>query len=260
MSTHRFGEFGRNVSRRVAIVTGGGSGLGQAICQRLSSQGRPVGVLDVDGDAAEREAASLRASGGEAIAVAADVADRKAIDGAFQRVRTALGPITILVTSAAVSGFVAFEDLNREDWSRSLAINLTGTFDCIQAAIGDMVASRWGRIVTISSSAGQTGSLRQAHYSASKGGVIALTKTVALEYASRGITANTIPPFSVDTPMLRAAQHAGLIPGSDALAKAIPVGRIGTTEEIAAMCGFLCSEDASYVTGQVIGVNGGAVR
>ena len=141
-----------------------------------------------------------------------------------------------------------------------MAINLTGTFDCIQAAIGDMVMSRWGRIVTISSSAGQTGSIRQAHYSASKGGVIALTKTVAVEYASLGITANTIPPFSVDAPMLRAAQDSGVIPGSDALAKAIPVGRIGTAEEIAAMCGFLCSEDASYVTGQVIGVNGGAVR
>ncbi len=141
-----------------------------------------------------------------------------------------------------------------------MAINLAGTFDCIQAAIGDMVMSRWGRIVTISSSAGQTGSIRQAHYSASKGGVIALTKTVAVEYASLGITANTIPPFSVDTPMLRAAQDSGVIPGSDALAKAIPVGRIGTAEEIAAMCGFLGSEDASYVTGQVIGVNGGAVR
>ena len=123
-----------------------------------------------------------------------------------------------------------------------------------------MAMSRWGRIVTISSSAGQTGSIRQAHYSASKGGVIALTKTVAVEYASLGITANTIPPFSVDTPMLRAAQDSGVIPGSDALAKAIPVSRIGTAEEIAAMCGFLCSEDASYVTGQVIGVNGGAVR
>jgi 2-hydroxycyclohexanecarboxyl-CoA dehydrogenase len=246
--------------RRVAIVTGGASGLGQAIGQRLSHQGHPIGVLDVDGDAAERQAAALRTSGGEAIAVAADVADRAAIDAAFGRVRTSLGPIAILVTSAAVSGFVAFKDLTREQWAQSLAINLTGTFDCVQAAIGDMVAAQWGRIVTISSSAGQTGSMRQAHYSASKGGVIALTKTVALEFASLGITANTIPPFSVDTPMLRAAQDSGLIPSSDLLAKAIPVGRIGTSEEIAAMCGFLCSEDASYVTGQVIGVNGGAVR
>ena len=164
------------------------------------------------------------------------------------------------MTSAAVSGFVAFEDLTVEDWSQTMAVNLTGTFHCIQAAIADMVASQWGRIVTISSSAGQTGSMRQAHYSASKGGVIALTKTVALEYASAGVTANTVPPFSVDTPMLRAAQESALIPSSDALARAIPAGRVGTTDEVAAVCAFLCSEKASYLTAQVIGVNGGAVR
>ena len=134
------------------------------------------------------------------------MSDRTAVDRAFDDVRAALGPIEILVTSAAVSGFVPFEAITLEDWSRTIAVNLTGTFNCIQSAIPDMVAAGWGRIVTISSAAGQTGSARQAHYSASKGGVIALTKTVALEYAAKGITANTIPPFTVDTPMLRAAQ------------------------------------------------------
>jgi NAD(P)-dependent dehydrogenase (short-subunit alcohol dehydrogenase family) len=129
----------------------------------------------------------------------------------------------------------------------------------MQSAIPDMVAARWGRIVTISSAAGQTGSLRQAHYSASKGGVIALTKTVALEYAKKGITVNTIPPFTVDTPMLRAAQASKALPSTDVLARMIPAGRLGKGDDIAALCAFLCSDAASYITGQVIGVNGGAV-
>ena len=122
-----------------------------------------------------------------------------------------------------------------------------------------MAAVGWGRIVTISSAAGQTGSVRQAHYAASKGGVIALTKTIALEYAGRGITANTIPPFTVDTPMLRAAQESAQLPSADVLKRMIPAGRLGTGDDIAAACAFLCSEEAGYVTGQVIAVNGGAI-
>jgi NAD(P)-dependent dehydrogenase (short-subunit alcohol dehydrogenase family) len=218
-----------------------------------------VAVLDLDGEAAEEAAASLRADGAHAIARAVNVSDRTAVDKAFDDVRAALGPIGILVTSAAVSGFVPFEAISLDDWSRTLTVNLTGTFHCMQSAIPDMVAARWGRIVTISSAAGQTGSLRQAHYSASKGGVIALTKTVALEYAKKGITVNTIPPFTVDTPMLRAAQASKALPSTDVLARMIPAGRLGKGDDIAALCAFLCSDAASYITGQVIGVNGGAV-
>lgn len=187
---------------RVAVVTGGASGLGLSVCEHLGRQGRHLGVLDLDGAAAERAAADLRASGVAAIAVQVDVADRAAVDRAFALVRDELGPIEILVTSAAVAGFVPFEALSLDDWSRAITINLTGTFNCLQSAIRDMTASGWGRVVTISSAAAQIGSRHQAHYSASKGGVIALTKTVALEYASRGITVNTIAPFTIDTPML----------------------------------------------------------
>jgi NAD(P)-dependent dehydrogenase (short-subunit alcohol dehydrogenase family) len=140
-----------------------------------------------------------------------------------------------------------------------LAVDLTGTFHCLQAAIPDMLSVGWGRIVTIASSAGQIGSIRQAHYAAAKGGVIALTKTVAREFGGHGITANTIPPFCVDTPMLRAAQAEGDVPPPEVVAAGIPSGRIGTGDDIAAACAFLCSEGASYITGQVIGVNGGAV-
>jgi NAD(P)-dependent dehydrogenase (short-subunit alcohol dehydrogenase family) len=240
-------------------VTGGASGLGLSICQHLARQDRRVAVLDLDAHAAEEAAESLRVDGAQAIAGAVEVSDRTAVDRAFDEVRAALGPIEILVTSAAVAGFVPFEAIALDDWCRTIAVNLTGTFNCLQSAIPDMVAARWGRIVTISSAAGQTGSLRQAHYSASKGGVIALTKTVALEYAAKGITANTIPPFTVDTPMLRAAQESKYLPKSEVLARMIPAGRLGTGDDIAAMCAFLCSDAASYITGQVIGVNGGAV-
>jgi 2-hydroxycyclohexanecarboxyl-CoA dehydrogenase len=245
--------------QRVAVVTGGASGLGLSICQHLAAQQRLVAVLDRDGAAAEAAAESLRGEGARAIAGGVDVADRTAVDRAFDEVRAELGPIEILVTSAAISGFVPFGEITLDDWSRTIAVNLTGTFNCLQAALPDMVTAAWGRIVTISSAAGQTGSQRQGHYSASKGGVIALTKTVALEYAAKGITANTIPPFTVDTPMLRAAQESKYLPKAEVLARMIPAGRIGTGDDIGATCAFLCSNAASYITGQVIAVNGGAL-
>jgi 2-hydroxycyclohexanecarboxyl-CoA dehydrogenase len=244
---------------RVAVVTGAGSGLGQSISEHLARGGRGVAVLDVNAEAAEKVAADLSAQGATAIAVRVDVSVPAEVDSAFAAVRDRLGPVEILVTSAAVAGFTRFDQITFEQWNRYLAVNLTGTFLCMQAALPDMVVAQWGRVVTICSAAGQTGSIRQGHYSASKGGVIALTKTVALEYAAKGITVNTVPPFTVDTPMLREAQRANKLPPSEILAKAIPAGRLGTGEDIAAICAFLCSDASGYITGQVIGVNGGAV-
>jgi NAD(P)-dependent dehydrogenase (short-subunit alcohol dehydrogenase family) len=229
------------------------------VCEHLARAGHRIAVVDLDGDRVEETAAAVRAQGGAAIASTLDVSDRGAVERAYTDVRASFGPIEIVVTSAAVSGFVPFAELTEPVWERTLRINLTGTFHCLQAALPDMVAAGWGRIVTISSAAGQTGSLRQGHYAASKGGVIALTKTIALEYAARGITANTIPPFTVDTPMLRAAQDDGHLPAAEVLTRMIPARRLGTGDDIAAMCAFLCSDAAGYVTGQVIGVNGGAV-
>jgi 2-hydroxycyclohexanecarboxyl-CoA dehydrogenase len=242
---------------RVAVVTGGASGLGLAITRHLSRAGVAVAALDLDEAALSEVDRWLAEAGG--LTATTDVSSPPSVDAAFQVVRDRLGPVDILVTSAGVSGFVPFSRLTLDDWQRSLAVNLTGTFLCIQAVIGDMTEGGWGRIVTISSAAGQTGSRRQAHYAASKGGVIALTKTVALEYAAKGITANTIPPFTIDTPMLRAAQSAQHLPESEYLARAVPAGRVGTADEVAATCAFLCSDAASYITGQVIAVNGGAV-
>jgi 2-hydroxycyclohexanecarboxyl-CoA dehydrogenase len=233
--------------------------MGLSICRALADRGHRIAVLDLNGDAAQRAAEQLRAAGGRALASSVDVSDRAAVDDALGKVRSELGPVEIMVTSAGISGFVRFADLTLEAWNRMLAVNLTGTFHCLQAALPDMVAARWGRIVTISSSSAQTGAPRMGHYVASKGGVIGLTRALAREYAPLGITVNTIPPCTIDTPMAQHFQASGELPGSEMLAARIPVGRMGTGEDIAAACAFLCSDEASYITGQVIGVNGGAV-
>ena len=189
---------------RTAVVTGGGSGMGLDICRHLANDGHRVAVLDLDHEAAEQAARQLHDAGTESVACTVDVSDRSSVDQSLDEVRRVLGPVEIMVTSAAIAAFVPFTEITQEQWDRMLAVDLTGTFHCLQAAIPDMLAVGWGRIVTIASSAGQIGSIRQAHYAAAKGGVIVLTKTVAREFGSRGITANTIPPFCVDTPMLRA--------------------------------------------------------
>ncbi|ANI42506.1 short-chain dehydrogenase [Mycolicibacterium vaccae 95051] len=243
----------------MAVVTGGASGLGEAICSGLVADGHRVAVLDVNADAAEKIAAELRGRGGQAIGVAADVSDEAAVESAFAAARAEFGPVEILVTSAAIGGFTRFDKITLDEWNRYLAVNLTGTFLSIRAALSDMVDAKWGRVVTISSAAGQQGAPRQGHYSATKGGVIAMTKTVARDYAKYGITANSVPPFAIETPMLRQQQAEGKLPPAEFLTQAIPAGRVGVPEDVAAVCSFLCSEAAGYVTGQVIGVNGGAV-
>jgi NAD(P)-dependent dehydrogenase (short-subunit alcohol dehydrogenase family) len=242
---------------RVAVVTGGAAGMGLAIVRRLAQQGHPVAVLDLDGTAAKQAAEELQSGGASAIGVEVDVSDRAAVDDAMRQVRSELGPIEIVVTSAGFDRFEKFTDITLESWDRMLAVNLTGTFHCVQAAVSDMIDGGWGRIVTISSSSAQSGSRRMAHYVASKGGVIALTKALGLELAPHGITVNTIPPGFIDTPMARRAEARGDLPSIDAVAAQTPVRRAGTPDDIAAACVFLCSEDAGYITGQQINVNGG---
>jgi NAD(P)-dependent dehydrogenase (short-subunit alcohol dehydrogenase family) len=231
--------------------------MGRAIAERLAGNERHVGLLDLDGDAAAESAEAITQSGGRAIALKVDVTDRTAIDDALGKVRSEFGPIEILVTSAGLDEFQSFTDITADAWARMLAVNLTGTFNCIQAAIPDMIAAGWGRIVTISSSSAQSGANRMAHYVASKGGVVGLTKALAVEYAPKGITVNTIPPGFIDTPMARRAEARGDLPSIDAVAARTPVRRAGTPDDIAAACAFLCSDDAGYITGQLIGVNGG---
>jgi len=245
---------------RVAVVSGAASGMGLAIARHLAARGNRVGLLDLHRDAAVQAAEDLREAGATAVAVAADVADRAAVDAAMAEVRAQLGPIGIMVTAAGVDVFDPFTGITIETWERALAVNLTGTFHCLQAAVPDMLEARWGRMVTISSSSAQSGAARMAHYVASKAGVIGLTKALALELAPHGITVNTIPPGMIDTPMLRRAEAGGDIAKIEKVAaRVIPVGRTGTPDEIAATCGFLCSNEAGFITGQVIGVNGGMV-
>jgi 2-hydroxycyclohexanecarboxyl-CoA dehydrogenase len=242
---------------RVAVVTGAGSGMGLAIGKYLANGGHRVALLDRNGAAVQAGADDIRAGGGQAVGYEVDVSERAVVDDALGKVRGEFGPIEIMVTSAGIDEFQPFTDITIEAWDRMIAVNLTGTFHCLQAAVPDMMTAGWGRIVTISSSSAQSGAARMAHYVASKGGVVGLTKALALEFAPHGITVNSIPPGFIDTEMARRAEARGDLPSIDAVAARTPVRRAGTPEDIAAACAFLCSEEAGYITGQLIGVNGG---
>ncbi|MET8651125.1 SDR family NAD(P)-dependent oxidoreductase [Nocardia aurea] len=244
------------MSSRTAIVTGGASGIGAAIASRLAADGNMVAVFDLDGEAAATMAAELERAGGKSVGLAVDVTDRAAIDAGIDEVRSRLSRPTILVTSAGLSLESNFLDVTAEMWNKSLAVNLTGTFDCCQAVLPDMIEERWGRIVTISSSSVHSGSAWLASYVAAKSGVVGLTKSLALEFARHGITVNTVPPGFIDTPMLQQAVERGFF-DVESQTERTPVGRIGRPEDIASACAYLVSEEAGYITGQIIGVNGG---
>ena len=244
-------------TERTAIVTGGGSGIGLAISERLAVEGAAVAVLDRDGESAEAAAAKIEASGGTAIGVTVDVTERAQIDAGIEKVRGRLGRPTILVNNAGLQGFDPFLKIDAELWNRILAVNLTGTFNCCQAVVPDMIEEGWGRIVNISSSSALGGQPLMTHYVAAKAGVIGFTKALALELGPKGITVNTIPPGFIDTPMLRDSEAKGYLGKVEESIARSPVRRIGRPEDIAAACAFLVRDEASYITGQVIGVNGG---
>jgi 2-hydroxycyclohexanecarboxyl-CoA dehydrogenase len=253
---------GRGVpSEKTAIVTGAGSGIGRAIAQRLAEDGLAVAVLDLKAEAAAAVTDELRAKGHEAIAVGGvDVSDRTQVNDAVERVRRESGPPVVLVNNAGVTGFNEFLKITDDVWDRIMAVNLNGPFYCTQAVVPDMIEAGWGRIVNISSSSAQGGQQYMVHYVSSKAGLIGFTKALAKELGPKGITVNTIPPGFIDTPMLRKSEEQGLLGGSvDKHADLTPVRRAGRPEDIAAACAFLVSDDAGYVTGQIIGVNGGRV-
>ena len=246
-------------TRRAAIVTGAGSGIGRAISTRLAEEGLAVAVLDLNQEAADTVVSELTARGLEGFACGGvDVSDRSQVNAAVQRVRDEVGPPLVLVNNAGITGFKKFVDITDDKWDRIMQVNLNGPFYCTQAVVPDMTEAGWGRIVNISSSSAQSGQPYMVHYVTSKAGLIGFTKAVALELAPLGITVNTIPPGFVDTPMLRGSEERGLLGGSvEDNAERTPVRRAGTPEDIAYACAFLVSEEASYITGQVIGVNGG---
>ena len=245
---------------RVAIVTGGGSGIGVAVSERLAADGAAVAVFDLDGESAAATASAIEAAGGAAIAVACDVADRAAIEAGVADTAKRLGPPTILINNAGITPFGRFLEISRESFDQVMAVNLRGTFECCQVVIPHMIEEGWGRIVNISSSSAQTGNFGQTHYSASKAAVIGLTRSLAKEFGHKGITVNAVPPSFVETPSLhRAADDGQLGEGIDQHIPTTPVRRVGQPSDIAAACAFLCRDDASYITGQVLGVNGGRV-
>lgn len=246
--------------QRVAIVTGGGSGIGRAISLRLASDGHHVAVLDLNEEAAGAAAKDIHASGGRATGLPVDVGERDQVFVAVEEVRRQLGPPAILVNNAGTGAtFNRFLKIDPETWDRTLSVNLTGAFHCCQAVLPGMVEAGWGRIVNISSSSAHSGQALLAPYVSSKSGLNGLTKSLALEFGPKGITVNAIPPGFIDTPMLRESEARGEFGegGVDDAVGRTPVRRAGQPEDVAAACSFLCRDEAGYITGQIIGVNGG---
>jgi 2-hydroxycyclohexanecarboxyl-CoA dehydrogenase len=230
---------------KTAVVTGGSSGIGAAVAARLAADGYNVATLDLN---------PAPAGFGQL----ADVTDRAQIDAALAAVREAFGPVTILVNAAGAERYKRFHDLTWERWQQTIDVNLHSVFHCTQAVLPDMMAAGWGRIVNISSSSAQSGQPFMTAYVASKSAVNGLTKALALEYGPYGITVNAVPPGFIDTPMLRRSESRNLIGGTvDDHIKRTPVRRVGRPEDIAAACAFLISDEAGYITGQILGVNGG---
>ncbi|MBI4896909.1 MAG: beta-ketoacyl-ACP reductase [Actinobacteria bacterium] len=237
---------------RVALVTGASRGIGRAIAQQLAHDGYDVAVTyssDADGAAETAKLIEASRSGARSLALQADVCNVEAVDGAFTEIAEKLGPVAVLVNNAGVRHDNLAVRMSDEDWNATIDANLTGAFNCSRAALRGMMRERWGRIVMVSSVSGMHGNPGQAAYGASKAGLIGLARTLAKEYARKKITVNCVAPGPVATAMTE-----GLV---DKLIEDVPAGRAGTPEEVAAAVGFLASEEAAYITGAVLPVDGG---
>ena len=242
---------------KVALVTGAATGIGAAISRRLARDGIAIGVLDIAIEEARKVADQIGSAGGKAIALQADITDREQVKAAAAKLRAAFGSITILVNNAGITGMVSFEELTDAQWDRMFEVNTKGTFIVTQVVVPDMKAAGWGRIVNISSSSAQSGAPMMAHYSASKGAIIAFTKTLARELGPLGITCNNIPPRFVMNTVMSEQHFSNSQQSKEEWIKAGPIRRQGEPEDIAGACAWLVGDEAGYVTGQTIGVNGG---
>lgn len=244
---------------RVTLVSGGARGIGRASALALAGAGYRIAVADVREEPAAEVAQEVRDAGGEALALAMDVTDSRAVSDAVAQAQAHLGPIEVLINCAGWDEFRPFLETDEAFWRRVVAINYEGCLRTTFAVVGEMAERGWGRVVNVSSDAARVGSAHEAVYAGAKAGVVAFTKTVAREFARRGVTANAVCPGPTDTDMLKEMVRA--TPDSerlvDALTRAVPMRRLGRAEDVAAAIAFLASEQAGYITGQTLSVSGG---
>ena len=244
---------------QVVVVTGGGGGIGGATCRRFAQEGAKVAVFDMNLAAAQKVADAILAAGGSAAAYECDITDRAAVDAAVTATEAQLGPIGVLINNAGWDIFKPFTKTVPAEWDKLIAINLTGALHMHHAVLPGMVARGGGRIVNIASDAARGGSSGEAVYAACKGGLVALSKTLAREHARHNITVNVVCPGPTDTALLAGFAEGAANPEKlmDAFKKAIPLGRLGQPDDLAGAIAFLGSADAAFITGQVISVSGG---
>ena len=242
---------------KATIVTGGASGIGRAIAEACAREGARVAVVDLNADGAHETVAAIEKAGGTAAAWPLDITDVAAVDRMVEEVAARWGGVHVLVNCAGWDKPMPFVDTTPEFWDKILAINLKGPIACMRAALRVMIKQESGKIVTIASDAGRVGSTGEAVYSAAKGGLIALTKTIARETARHRINVNCICPGPSDTPLFRNEFAAASPKLAESLKRVIPWGRLGVPDDVAPAVVFLASDDASFITGQTLSVSGG---